>query len=265
MEHKTIINNVINKAKNKTKSVLILLIVCLLLGILSVVAQWWFGNQAIKSISISGNNVITTNEIYTTLDKYIINIPNNNLDLNLVKIKLLENEYIANANVFINSKGVLGIQIEERKPIAIIINNYGNTMLVDQYGHIFNWRPFNEFNDFPIISNVWDNNNLNKNNAAINNIALNSALEIIKEIDNNFPTINKILSEINFVKKDRTFQLFLNEANICINFGKPESINNKLNNIALFWNKVILPSNNFSKFAKIDARWNNKNWIVVSN
>jgi cell division septal protein FtsQ len=103
----TFFDKIQEKRKSKKKSVLFLLAILISLAFLSILSINWSSKQAIKNIKISGNIVLSVGEINLLIDELIMNVPKEGIDLTEIRKKLLTNEYIANADVWFNSKGIL--------------------------------------------------------------------------------------------------------------------------------------------------------------
>jgi cell division protein FtsQ len=257
----SIVEKIIDKKRSKTKAVLLLLCISVVFVLLSLLATKWYENQSITSVKISGNTVLSTGEISSIIDSLIMNVPSNGVKLSAIKDKLLSNEYIGYADVWFNSKGVLGIEIKERVPIGIVVNPNGELHFVDQTGTIFSYRLYKEYTDLVVISNIYEIGKYGKE--SIDNAALSGAIQIIKELQNKLDGLNKIISEIKYIPKSRTYELFLTEFGIKINFGRTDNIAEKLENINIFWKNKLLFTSNKQSFNRIDARWNDV--IIVSN
>ena len=239
------------KKQSKTKSVLLLSGIFVFLILLSWLASAWYARQAIKTITISGNTVLTAGEINSIIDEKIMNIPNKGIKLNEIKNKLVANEYVADAYVWFNSRGVLGIEIQERVPVGIVVKSDGTLAFVDQTGAIFQYRLYKEYTDLPIISNVY--NRINQ----VNNVHLAGALDIVTVLQSSFSKLDNIVSEVRFNTVTNSYELYLTEANIKVDFGKAENIAKKLEKIYAFWKGKILLVQNKNQFRNIDVKWDN--------
>ena len=237
---------------NMSKTVLCLCGVICLLVFLSLLSSSWFAKQAIKNIKVSGNTVLTLGEINTLIDEQIMNIPNEGINLTEIKNKLITHEYIADAFVWFNSKGVLGIDIKERVPVAIVVSYNGEIQFVDQDGAVFQYRFYKEYTDLPIISNVYDGKT-----KKIDKVALFGALEIINGIQNSSNSVDKIISEIKYSPKNKDYTIFLTEMRLKILFGRAENVIEKLNKINDFWKENVLSEAAKNNKRNFDVRWAN--------
>lgn len=243
-----------NKVRLKTKSVVILTGSVIILFFIAIIANNWFNKQQIRNININGNSILSKAEVHSIIDNLIMNVKNDGLNLYNIEKKLNSNEYIQSSEVFINSKGVLGINITEKKPIAIIINEYGTPKLIDKYSNIFNYRLLDAFIGLPII---------NANNININNKnKIQNAVNIIQTLKNKFPNLETKISEITCNKTKNEYFLQLTYGNISANIGDTDNLINKLETLQTFIDNVILTSNDISIYKQLDARWKDK--IIIN-
>jgi cell division protein FtsQ len=63
------------------------------------------------------------------------------IDLDLLEKTIEENIYVRNADVYSNLKGKLTIDILQRRPMLRIINSFGETYFLDEYGRIMPLKP----------------------------------------------------------------------------------------------------------------------------
>ena len=247
-------NIMIEKVRSKTKSVLILLAISVILVIVAFISNQWFSKQTIRTIKITNNNVLSNGDINSIIDKQIINVENNGLNLNAIKKTLQSNEYVLNADVWVNSKGVLGINIEERNPIAIFINDKGIPNFIDKYGHIFSYNLHKDFINIPVIRNIETYNNIIKKKDVIN---------IISVLKENYPLLDARISEIKYNKNTKEYNLLMSLGDINVNIGNTNDLENKLYNLQSFIDNVVLTSNDISKYKKLDVRWKNKVIVII--
>ena len=241
-------NNDINTSLPKIKSVLILIGIIIFFVLISLIANSWFNKQTIRTINIKGNYILTDAEINSIIDDKIMNTEQQGLNLADIKRTLIRNEFIENADVFINSKRILGIKIIERVPFAILINKSGIPYFIDTNKNIFVYKLFNNYTDLPIITNC--NSPEQRTNA----------IKILSELQKKFPFLYAKVCEVSYDKNN--YNLILNIADISINIGDITDLDTKLATIESFLNNITKLSNDINKFKKLDARWKNK--IVVN-
>lgn len=196
--------------KKKKKRVLKIKNICILLMILIAIIAliYYIITMPIKNIYITGNNVVTENEIIksTSLYKYpsFILTPRKQI-INDIK----SNKYIQSATVSKKLGNIIEIKIKEYKPIAI--NTSGNIILEN------NKELENNYNltDIPILINDITNEKISKNFA--------------KKFSKVSPNILRQISQIEYspveVDEDR-FLLYMNDTNLVyITLTKIEKLN----------------------------------------
>jgi cell division septal protein FtsQ len=242
----------------KTKSVLVLIAIIIGMIILCIISFLWSSNQPIRNIKISGNIVLSSGEINACIDSLIMNIASSDVDLDKIKSKLLQNEYIADADVWFNSKGMLGIDIKERVPIATIVDAKGDLYFCDQAGTVFAYRLFKEYADLPIISNTY----YSKSNEQ-NKTALQGAISIVCELGNDFQILDNMVSEVRYLHSSRSYELYLTAGNINVLLGRGDYVADKLSTLYAFLKSKVLHSANIAQYKHLDARW--KDLIISIN
>lgn len=245
---KSLLDKIVEKKKSKTKPVLMFLLLFSLLVILSFFSSQWYNLQAIKNVRISGNNILASSEIYDLVTDEIIGVSTNGINLFEVKRKLESHPYISKATVWFNSKGILGIEINERYPTAVIITDSGSTSLVDNTGAVMPYRLHKEFTNLPVISSVFSGKNINKS-------ALAGALLIIGEMELSHPTFSQIVSEVKYIPENNTYKLFLTDSSLGVLFGRTDDTVEKLKKLSIFWKEKLLVSEFKKDIKELDIRW----------
>ncbi|MDR0927013.1 MAG: cell division protein FtsQ/DivIB [Ignavibacteria bacterium] len=240
----SLIEQLIQKKRAKTGAVLLLLGIVVALTLLSFIASHWYAKQAIKSVKVSGNAMLTSGDVNAIIDKNIMNVPTDGINLASLRKKLMSNEFIADADVWFNSKAVLGIDIKERVPIGILLNADGTLAYIDNTGAIFSYRLFKNYTDMPVITNAKDN------------ISRKGAVDIISELQN-IPSLYNIVSEIKYNTLHKTYSLLLTENNISVALGRNENIAEKLLKFNIFWKNKLVLATDKNSYKHLNASWEN--------
>ena len=234
--------------KSKTKPVLVFLFLLVSLIVLSFFSVNWYKSQAIKNVKISGNSILSNLEISELIEKDIANSSVDGIDLLQVEHKLQQHDYISTAKVWFNSKGILGIDVKERYPVAIVVDNLNRLSFVDNEANLLPYRFHKEFSNLPIISNVFNNSKINKS-------AITGALLIVDELESNKYNLKNFISEIIYVSNNIGYKLFLSDPALPIIFGKTNDISNKLDKLHIFWKNKLLASSFDNSIKGLDIRW----------
>ena len=126
--------------------------------------------------------------------------------------------------MYYRSRGVLGVEVTERVPIANIINNQGKIEYCDEYYYIFNYDAFPDAS-LPIIRDIYNNNN------RLNLATLKGAVAIVQTF-NQISCDRSIISEITY--NNGNYIINMSDFNIQVIIGKVDNIKDKLENVLLF-------------------------------
>lgn len=243
----------INKlsSRNLTRPALLIRLAIALVGftILVFVARVWISRQPVRSISISGTKLISSEEIRSSInDSLLINVPKNAINMDELRKKISENPYVAESLI---KEGVqsLDIQIKERYPIAIVYDELGETHYTDNFAAIFPFRVFKEFGNLPIISGVFVNGKLDS-------LGLRGAISAINEMkkEENLYLYSAV-SEIKYTANNKSYVLFDGETGTKIYLGGYDNLQNKIENLNKFYHYNATGAIRRA-IAYIDARWN---------
>ena len=252
-----IINKLENKKASKSKTVFLFIGILVVFIILSILSSNWFNSQAIKSIKINGNIIVSNGEIYDIINDETIDFAIDDIDLYGIKKKIEMHPYISIAKVWINSKGVLSVEIKENIPIAIIIDSDNNLKFVDDKANVMPYRFYKGFTNLPIINNVFIKGIVNKP-------AVKGAILILTELMTNYKNLSNSISEIRYSEHRKMYELLLTDIDCPIFFGRADNISDKLANLYVFWkNKLVVASSDISELRYIDVRW--KDVVIVRN
>ncbi len=264
------------KKKRQIKLIIIWsLIVVYLISMLFIFSRQ-YNNTECKAIEINildslNIKLIEKKDILLLVNKYTNNktvgFDFKTIKLNKLEEKLNQNPYLKSVEVYRKSKGVLRIEITQRKPILRIINNKGNSYYIDKEAVLI---PFTKnYSSFQIIANgniELDFNFTNKDSLPV----LNKNNENHK-ILNDLYTLAYFINENEFysaqieqiyVNQLNEFELIPRVGNHLIEFGTVENFEIKFENLKIFYEKA-LSKVGWNKYTKISVKYNNQ--IVGSN
>lgn len=191
---------------------------------------------------IDGNSPFLTHETVNKLliqsDEEVSEIGKETLDLIRMEGRLKENPMVRNAQVFVTVDGVLGAKIEQRDPIARILNKSGVSSYLDADGKIM---PLSSVYSarVPIITGISEN-----------------------ELDEITPLLLKI-REDEFMhhsivgldrKKNGEIELELRKTDLKVLFGKPEMVEKKFQNFKAFYKKTKQDSTLYA-YGKVNLKF----------
>lgn len=213
-----------------------------------VVLLFSFTKKRNQTRTLTGINVefIDENDPFITLNSVnkllivnqdsVTSIPKETLALKDMESRLLANDMIRDAQVFVTVDGVLGAKIEQRNPIARVVSS--PDFYIDEDG-----------TKMP-LSSVYTSRVPIVRGAGIehfNEIA--SILKTIKEDD----FLNKAIVGID-VLQDNTFRLSVRQQAYKVNLGKAENLLLKFQNYKAFYQKAKKDSL-LKKYAMVDLQF----------
>lgn len=232
-----------HQLRTKTRNffrVLSIIIICCAL-VLLVLRSISFIKQinifSISNVSVTGNEFLSFANVIEILD---INQYNNLFQLNIDKMKkeLEKHPRIKKVTISRILPDRLSIHIEERRSIALINlkKNLGHRLYeVDEEGVLLAEDPYLKQYDLPIIT-YYEMPHLILGDQ-IRNEQILEILNIIKSINEQIFDFQRVIAEINIIKKDEEKQItmYLNIYNIKVLFGQEINVDKlyKLNQLLL--------------------------------
>ena len=154
-------------------------------------------------------------------------------DLKKMEAELKKNQWIENANIYIDNTNKLQIIIKEKQPIARLFFTNGNSCYLDS-----NLKTIPLHNEFsarlPVFTGI---QTLKTEKSQKDSIVLNQIKNIAIFLKNNdFWMAN--IDQVNFDQQE-TIEMIPKIGNYKILFGDDNNIENKFNNLAEFYNQVL--------------------------
>lgn len=167
-------------------------------------------------------------------DRELIGEKMNEIDLLEVEQSLLENPFVKKAEVYKSLNGVLYVDVETREAMARIFNNDGSSVYLDWEGNKF---PTTRTHSAHVMLIRGD---INESVTAADSFACDhvmSTLPVMRYIYGD-PFWNAMISEV-LVKNSGEIILYPQVGNMEIEFGDPNRIEDKFENLRLFYDQVI--------------------------
>ena len=185
----------------------------------------------------------TVNKLLIQNNDSVTSIGKETLDLNKMESRLLENPMIKNAEVFITIDGMLGVLIEQRKPIARITGS--TSYYLDDQGKKM---PLSEVYSarVPIITGSLKSN-------------LTEVTQLLLKI-NEDEFMKKYVIGLQ-LKNDGTINMKLRKQDFTLLFGKPNNIEKKFQKFKAFYKKTK-QNNTISNYSSVNLEYENQ---VVAN
>lgn len=219
-----------NEPKPRTFHALMLiaLVVCLAFG-----ANAWKSKLKIDQIKISGNRIVSTNEIIQ-LSQIQIGSLLYKADLTAIQQNVISHYYIKNAVVDRNLPNSINIQIIERIPAAMV--NLSEPLYLDEDGVILPKAVAYNIFDLPMISGISPRKSLifGTKVSRPDEIEAMQLLAVLRTV--NRPLYHNI-SEIQ-LRNGGDILLYSAEGGIPIIFGRGE-LTGKITRLEAFWNDIV--------------------------
>ncbi len=181
----------------------------------------------------------TVNKLLIQNNDSVTSIGKETLDLNKMESRLLENPMIKNAEVFITIDGMLGVLIEQRKPIARITGS--TSYYLDDQGKKM---PLSEVYSarVPIITGSLKSN-------------LTEVTQLLLKI-NEDEFMRKYVIGLQ-LKNDGTINMKLRKQDFILLFGKPNNIEKKFQKFKAFYKKTK-QNNTISNYSSVNLEFENQ-------
>ncbi len=205
-------------------------------------------DKKIEYFEVEGNTFVEPGFIIDSVCRPELDTIVTEKDLFRLKNSLEKQPFIRKADLSFKSNDKLLIEIDERKPVAQLIDSGGNLHFVDREGVILPYEHYDIFCDLPILRLI-------KTDSAVDKEALAGAIRIINELDKeeNYYT-NRTVSEIIYDARNKGFDFLSSDFGIRIIFGKADDIPGKLSKLAFFWKKEM-PETTPGRIRYVDLRW----------
>jgi len=185
---------------------------------------------------------VTSNEVNKLLIQNSGNIKNKSKESILLKVieqGIMKNKMIENAEVYMTIDGILKVSVLQKKPIARIVVN-GTSYYLDRHGKKMRLSS-NYSARVPIVEGVLGKDDLEQ------------VFQFIKQVLKDDFMKKQIIGVK--IKQNKFFDLKTRMGNQLIEFGKLENIENKINKIKAFYQKMD-KDKSINKYSKINLEYN---------
>ncbi|MFY0683671.1 MAG: cell division protein FtsQ/DivIB [Balneola sp.] len=219
----------------------------MVVGIAVLAAIYWNKNVTVDEVTFSGNTMTDSEELYKTAN-VPLGIHPDSLDLSGVVNRVEKIDYVKTAIPYIEPSGELNIQITERKPIALLIENE-RKVYVDSEGiklPLIDGKSF----DLPLVYGF----NASANNDTLNSQAFKQISSFLLDAQRNkFGWIT--ISEVAYNEEEGVVALS-QENGVKLLFGSND-FQTKLENWEAFYTEVIRVKG-IQAMQQVDLRFTNQ-------
>lgn len=221
--------------------------IMLVVGIAVLAAIYWNKNVTVDEVTFSGNTMTDSEELYKTAN-VPLGIHPDSLDLSGVVNRVEKIDYVKTAIPYIEPSGELNIQITERKPIALLIEDE-RKIYVDSEGiklPLIDGKSF----DLPLVYGF----NASANNDTLNSQAFKQISSFLLDAQRNkFGWIT--ISEVAYNEEEGVVALS-QENGVKLLFGSND-FQTKLENWETFYTEVIRVKG-IQAMQQVDLRFTNQ-------
>lgn len=240
------------KQNRKVRLYLFLSFSIMTFTVLIVCAYRWRSEKKVQSLAVEGNFFIPQGEIKDSLSESLLN---SDEVLSSVKSRVKENPFVQATYISHSQPEVLNIEIKEKRPVAITIDDYGTPGFIDNYGETLPYKNYEQLMNLPIVRGMY-------NLSQVDSSALKGFLSILAEIEKRDKFLKDIISEIIYDKKGKTFSMLTDDMCKKVLFGDLSSIDLKILKLSSFIKSVYYEID-LTKIDYIDLRWGRS--VVLKN
>lgn len=236
--------------KTKSRLILNLAIITLIIVCIIMIALRWNVNQNYNIIEVKGNRLIPTEEIQNIVNAVINTTGKEKLKLEQINTEIQKHSYISKSIVTKENPQKIKIEIEEKQPIAIIVNDSSEFWFVDDKLNILPYQYIEKQVSLPLIRGIF-------NASVIDTLKLNEAIRIIEHL--NKPTIRELaeeVSEIYLNREENNWYFIINDNDFQFILGKAENLEKKLK--YAFYSYKFFSEKSSKQIRYIDLRWLNQ-------
>lgn len=247
------------KRKIRGRKLAVIQLVLLVSAIVAIVllANSLEENRDISEVIISGNTILAPNEILTPELKKMIDTSKGSDIIFNVSSLVKKNPFVTDAFVSFRGSDKLLVEIKERRPSAIVIDNYGAPIFICSDGFQLPYSHLSEFVNLPVFRNYFPIGKSDSNSNSIKGSI--DILKCLSDPGNEF--IQQNISEIIFDARTKSYDFISSGFGIRIFFGSADDACNKLRKLSIFWEREM-PRITPSRVKYVDVRWNNQ--VVVN-
>ncbi len=188
-----------------------------------------------------------TNILKTGIDGRLTNRPLPQINLASLETLLEGNPWIADAELYFDSRSILHVIVTERQPIARVFTKAGNSFYIDSSG--LRMPLLKKVSArVPVVTNFTAAKKIRSRDSVLLNEIKQIAIFLDKE-----PFWNAQIAQID-ITVDRRFELIPVIGSHIIHLGRAENIDQKLRRLLVFYQQV-LNKTGFDKYSVLDLQY----------
>ncbi len=209
--------------------------------------------ETVGSVSIKGTNIVAQSEVEAALG-FNPDTPKKKIDLDSARRKIESIPYVRAAYPSRSAGEKIKVQIEERVPVAALIDPSGRVAFTDETGASLPYRRLDNYKDLPLIRGI-------VNSGIVDSTALVGAIQILKLMrESEF--LYELCSEISYDDRFESYKIILADGEARVFVGSDDGLNAKIGKLEEFVRRKI-QTLKLSDLEYIDLRWTDR--VIVKN
>ncbi len=210
---------------------------------LVVMANRWSNREVIKSIAISGNEVLDSTEIAALLGVEE-GTSLSQVDLAELEGRVIDHPFIKGGVIWKGTEGLV-LDVEERSPVAVTIMR-GRAVYLDDRGVPLPFRFGVATPDVPVLDGVLEGEEIDSARVAEGIRVATLLREYGAGLDHRISTIQR--------SRSGEYSFRLVDGDLLVRVGPKEEVRSRLPKLEAFLNHVLLQEGT-ARFGTIDLRW----------
>ena len=237
------------KKKIKKKKLILIQLFLAFVAIISLIflASEFKSEKSIKLITVSGNNIVSSNEIIEKLCLPVLDSLGDKTGLEDIQTAVNSHPFIKFSTVVRESSEEVNVEVNEYLPVAVLVDTNGYLKYIDREARILPYNYAEKFRDLMIFSGLCGYEN--------DSLVMKEALLILNELrKEGREELYSSINEIHFDTLQQTFVLYTGGTDLKIIFGNHLNAENKIRKLMSFW-KTEMAKLDRQKINYIDLRW----------
>lgn len=209
--------------------------------------------ETVCAVSIKGANIVSQSEVEAALG-LSPDSPKKKIDLDSARRKIEAIPYVRAAYPSRSAGEKIKVQIEERTPIAALIDPSGRVSFADETGAFLPYRRLDEYKDLPVIRGALRAN-------SPDSTALSGAIKLLN-LMRETEFLYELCSEISYDDRSDSYKIILADGEVRVFVGTESRFIEKINKLEVFMRRKI-QTLKLSDLDYIDLRWTDR--VIVKN
>ncbi len=201
-------------------------------------------------------------EVYETIDT-VAGHKINQIQLSKIEDLIIGMEYVGNANVYRTIDGVIKVDVKQRRPLARVVNNFGESFYIDTDGRLMSLKQNYTARVMVVNGDIdarytplIDLSEPSNDDLDEKGYNLLEDIYIIAEYLNDHEFLGPFIDQI-YVNSNNNFELIAKNGSHTIEFGSIERMEQKFSKLMVFYN-YGLTKMGWNKYGTINLKYKNQ-------